>query len=454
VCDTLVAIGNATADGSVILAKNSDREPNEAQALTYVPRTRHDAGSKLKCTYIEIPQAAETFEVLLCRPFWMWGAEMGVNEHGVAIGNEAVFAKEPYGKEPGLIGMDMLRLALERASTAHGALQTIVELLETYGQSGNCGFQHKLFYHNTYLIADPREAWLLETVGKQWAAERVQDVRTISNGLTIGREWDLASEGIASYAAAKGWCKAQDELDFARCYSDTIMTRMDGCRPRRSRSTERLRARLGSVTVQDLIAALRDHGAAAGEDPTWNPGRGWLMDKVCTHASMGPTRPSQSVASMVAHLTPGGPTVWVTGTSAPCTGLFKPVYLGGAGLPDIGPDPAGTYDPDSLFWAHERLHRAVIRDFPTRLPLFAEERDALEADFLREAEKVTESLESSPEPKQEQLAGFSRSCFERAAEATARWADRVAATPVRHRPPRLFSMAWDIVDKQAAMSWE
>ena len=103
-CDTLVATGEATADGTVILAKNSDRQPNEAHVLVHVPRTRHEEGATVKCTYIEVPQAAETYEVVLAKPFWIWRCEMGANECGVAIGNEAVFTKEPYDKGPGLIG--------------------------------------------------------------------------------------------------------------------------------------------------------------------------------------------------------------------------------------------------------------------------------------------------------------------------------------------------------------
>jgi dipeptidase len=121
-CDTIVALGNATADGTVILAKNSDRQPNEAQALVHIPRSRHEAGTMVKCTYIEIPQVRETYEVLLSKPFWIWGCEMGANECGVTIGNEAVFSKIPAGKEPGIIGMDFIRLTLERADTARQAI--------------------------------------------------------------------------------------------------------------------------------------------------------------------------------------------------------------------------------------------------------------------------------------------------------------------------------------------
>jgi len=129
------------------------------------------------------------------------------------------------------------------------------------------------------------------------------------------------------------------------------------------------------------------------------------MDTLCVHAGFGPTRPGQSAGSMVAHLSPDLPTYWLTGTSGPCISVFKPVYLGGAVLPDssvLGPEPAGTYDPDSLWWTHERLHRAVMRDYATRVPLFRDERDELEAMFLREA---AEMFETYREASDEERAG-------------------------------------------------
>jgi len=449
-CDTLVAIGKATADGTVILAKNSDRQPNEAQALTYIPRASHDAGEMVACTYVEIPQVEQTYEVLLSRPFWMWGCEMGGNECGVAIGNEAVFTKEPYDKSPGLTGMDFIRLALERADTAGKALEIIVELLETYGQGGNCGFHNEEYYHNSFIIADPDEAWILETAAKFWVAERVRDIRTISNGLTIGSEWDAASPGLVEHAIEQGWCKSADEFHFARCYSDFLYTRFDGCRIRQRRSTELLEEQKGAITIETMMAALRDHGPQSAGNPTWNPSKGILTDALCVHASFGPLRPSQTTGSMVAHLSPGLPTYWLTGTSSPCTGIFKPVYLGGAGLPDLGAQPTGVYAPDSLWWNHERLHRAVIRDYATRLPLYRDERETLEADFLSEAAEMYESHRNASAEKQASvLAAFTAACFERAIKATAGWAKSVSSAPVQHRPPRLFSMAWNKFNERA-----
>ncbi len=57
--------------------------------------------------------------------------------------------------------MDYVRLGLERGSTALEALQVITKLLEQHGQGGNCGFDHKVYYHNAFMIVDSREAWVL-----------------------------------------------------------------------------------------------------------------------------------------------------------------------------------------------------------------------------------------------------------------------------------------------------
>jgi secernin len=440
-CDTIVALGNATKDGSVLFAKNSDREPNEAHEVVVFPRQAHAEGSLLRCTYIEIPQVPETNAVLLSKPFWMWGAEMGANEHGVAIGNEAVFTKIPYEKGPALTGMDLLRLALERASSAREAMVVITGLLEQYGQGGNGGFTHPFYYHNSFLLADPGEAWVLETAAKQWAAERVKSVRSISNAITIGSEWDLASDGLVDYAVERGWCKNRQDFNFARCYSDKLITHFSDARARQCRSTDLLKP-LGeqqAVTLQDMIQTLRDHGTDT--KPNLALRQSLTGCDVCMHAGFGPIRVSQSTGSMVSHLASGLQTHWVTATSAPCLSIFKPVWIDSA-LPTSGAAPSGKYDPENLWWQHEALHRQVLLDFSERLPLFQADRDALEAVFMAEAEQC------SLQPLETRSA-FTASCFQRAGEATRRWTQTVQAAPIQHKPNFLFQAAWKNFNKQA-----
>ena len=202
----MVALGNSTADGHVLFAKNSDRQPNECHIKIRIPRKRYPKGSRRKCTYIEIDQAEETYEVLLLKPYWVWGAEMGSNEYGLNIGNEAVFTKEPRGKDS-LTGMDMLRIALERCRTSKEAVRMITGLLEKYGQGGNCGYEKSFTYHNSFLIADRSSAWVLETAGIYWAALEVKDLYSISNRLSIENRYDMAHPRLVSHAVEKGWCK-------------------------------------------------------------------------------------------------------------------------------------------------------------------------------------------------------------------------------------------------------
>lgn len=439
-CDTLVVLPNSTTDGSLIFAKNSDREPNEAHHLLAVPAADHAAGEMAQCTYIQIPQVAHTYAVLLAKPFWIWGAEMGANEHGLVIGNEAVFTKLPYEKDPGLIGMDFLRLALERAASASEALQVITHLLETYGQSGNCGFAHQLFYHNSFLIADPREAWILETAGRQWAARQEVDVGSISNAITIGRDWDLASADLVNLAVDRGWCRQRDQFDFGKCYSDFVYTTFSAAAARQNCTSDALRAARGRLSVPDLIAILRSHRASS---PHWSPAPALAGADVCMHAAWGPIRGSQSTGSLVSHLTPDLYTHWATASSSPCTSIFKPVWLD-AGLPEMGPTPGGEYNPDCLWWQHECLHRTVLHNYPQRLAAYRDERDRLEAGFIADAGQIAAGQVAA-------RAVFSAHCFEQATQAEAGWLQRVNAIPSQPLP-FYYQSAWQSFDRQARLS--
>lgn len=173
-CDTMVALGNSTKSGNVIFAKNSDRPLGESQPLCLFEAKDYPDQELLSCTYISIPQVSRTYKVLGSKPYWIWGFEHGMNEWGVAIGNEAVWSREEEERENGLLGMDLVRLGLERSKTAYEALHVITDLLETFGQGGNASVTMDFRYHNSFLIADTCEAWILDTVNRRWVARRVK----------------------------------------------------------------------------------------------------------------------------------------------------------------------------------------------------------------------------------------------------------------------------------------
>ena len=135
-CDTVAVEKSASVSGFNILAKNSDRETDECQNLKFFPAEKHAPGEMVKCTYIEVPQAEQTYAMIGSQPWWIWGFEMGINEYGVCIGNEADWSEIPAQREEALLGMDLLRIGLERGRTAYEAMHMIIDYLEKYGQGG------------------------------------------------------------------------------------------------------------------------------------------------------------------------------------------------------------------------------------------------------------------------------------------------------------------------------
>jgi len=193
-CDTFVYVAGDGGPSSTIFGKNSDRPSDEKHEVVYFPAAKHIPRSNVRCTHISIQQVKTTLAVILSRPAWMWGCEMGANELGVVGGNEAVSSllAEEIGTEPRLLGMDLLRLALERGRTANEAAKVVCDLLEAHGQGGNCINNQDdgefWTYENGFLFADAHEAFVVETAGiNHWAIERISPgkKRNISNGLSI-----------------------------------------------------------------------------------------------------------------------------------------------------------------------------------------------------------------------------------------------------------------------------
>lgn len=188
-----------------------------------MPPMDHGDVSTVRCTYIEIPQAKSTLGVVLSKPSWMWGCEMGANDKGVVGGNEAVHSvmSSELGSEERLLGMDLLRLALERGPTAHEAALVCIELLEAHGQGGGCAEDDASWtYENGFLFADAGEAYVLETAGVRcWALERVPPGtwRNISNGLSIRTNIHSHSAGLREMCRDRGWWDGASDFDWKRC---------------------------------------------------------------------------------------------------------------------------------------------------------------------------------------------------------------------------------------------
>jgi secernin len=331
-CDTFAIGPECTGSGLSIFGKNSDREPDEAQIVVSLPRRTFRDGESLECTYISIPQVKETYAVVLSKPFWIWGAEMGVNEQGVVIGNEALFTKAKPEKSRGLIGMDLLRLALERADSAQDAAEVIISLLIRYGQAGPCGYRDKRFhYMNSFLIMDRKEIMVLETVGRDYALKRKYPFAAISNCLSLSNAWDTASLSEGADLCTK---------------TDPIITFFAGSAHRRALTQESLLKRKGSFETRDAFKTLRSHFSG-------RPLKGFNRD-VCMHASDPVIRKSQTTCSMVVELDQSdGFRIFTTAGSIPCITAFKPF------LPAFPFEQAGkggdTFSQDSYWWRHEQF---------------------------------------------------------------------------------------------------
>mmetsp|Transcript_17264 Transcript_17264/g.34948 ORF Transcript_17264/g.34948 Transcript_17264/m.34948 type:complete len:462 (-) Transcript_17264:16-1401(-) len=294
-CDTFVYVGAPilhkpskkllTGTGT-LFGKNSDRPSEERHEVIRVrPRSYESTMSQkevVQCTYINVPRDKKTLDCVLSRPCWMWGCEMGANECGVVGGNEAVHTllaneldtrDENGALEKRLLGMDILRLALERGTSAKHAVEVCIHFIETYGQGGPCCNEDMEWtYENSFLFADQTEAYVLETAGiKHWAWERIPpgDFRNISNGISIRDNWGAISKDIQSICKENGWWDGETKFDWKRALAAG------------GRAHSNLEAVGREAAGLAHLQALRDksNSMLSAESPNLTPR--WWVERMC-----------------------------------------------------------------------------------------------------------------------------------------------------------------------------
>jgi dipeptidase len=206
-------------------------------------------------------------------------------------------------------------------------------------------------------------------------ARRVRDVDNASNCISIGRDWNRASDDVGRVAAAQGWWdEGRGRLDFRAASADERTPPSNLAAGRRRRAAMLLDAARGELTVEHLRALLRDHhpGAAREMRPFEDPDHFTL----CMHTAVSATTASM-VAPLVADATAPRAT-WVA-LGAPCVAPFVPCY------PALGVAPTrlrlgeGSSDPESPWWRTHELLALVDRDPARWAPMVRERWEAFEA---------------------------------------------------------------------------
>lgn len=333
-CDTLVV----RATDHTLFAKNSDRPAIEPQVVDSFGR--RVPGTSVRTQYLELADVGAAAAVL-ARPDWLWGAEHGVNEWGVAIGNEKLPSRDGnrvWGA-PSLIGMDIVRLALERSRSAAEAVDTIGALVAAHGQRGVADSWRGIGYDSAFLVADRSDAWIVETYDREFASRRID-----GPGAAISNAYSVAPR-----ISPEEWTDPEvDPTRAARRLACTLPI-----------------ALAGPTTPAALAELLRDHGDGSGMSVCMH----W-KGELATTSSMIASLPVDDSLPIRAWFAPG----------SPCVSVYVPTWPTRHPLPHALAELATWHRFDRL--------RQRVEAAPTDLMAIRSVMSAVEAELWAEADEL------------------------------------------------------------------
>ena len=221
-CTNVIITKGASTDGSCMVSYAADSHLLYGE-LYFHPAADWKPGSMRAITDWDsykplgsIAQVAHTYQTM-----------GNMNEHQLIIGETTWGGREEQADTNGVMDYgSLIYIGLQRARTAREAIDVIVSLANEYGYPSE---------GETFSIADPEEAWVMDIVGKGsdnkgivWVARRIPDgyICAHANQARITRfplddpENCLYAPDVISFAREKGWFEGEDaDFSFRDAYN-------------------------------------------------------------------------------------------------------------------------------------------------------------------------------------------------------------------------------------------
>jgi dipeptidase len=431
-CTNLIVGKKASADGSVIVSYNADSYGLYGYLCHYPATKNNPAGSMREIVDWDtnrplgkIPEAVNTYNVI-----------GNMNQFQVTI------AETTFGGRPALVDttavMDygsLMYVALQRSRSAREAIKVMTDLVAEYGYASE---------GESFTIADPNEAWIMEMVGKGfgmhgavWVAVRIPDdcIAAHANQSRI-HQFDmndtqnvLYSPDVVSFAREKGYFNGiNKDFSFADAYAPTDFEALRFCEARvwsfyrmfnpdmdsylsyikgQSKTPIPLYVKpFRKVSVRDVQTAMRDHYEGTELDMAHDPGAGqyhspyrlspltWKVDSI-KGFNERPISTQQTgftfVAQMRADLPdPVGGVLWFGLDDANMT-VYTPVYCGVTNVPDCYAQGHGdyiTFSWDSAWWIYNWVSNMIYPRYDLMIGDLRKKQQAFEDNFATNQPRV------------------------------------------------------------------
>lgn len=414
-CTSVLAGKNATADGSVMIARNEDVSYAWAKHFVVKERTSYKPGDMFKATdnNFEYPQPEISYKYT-ATPNWDqsegYFEEAGINEFQVAVSatesatnNEKANAADPL-VEDGLTEASIPSIVLPRVKTAKEGVAFVGKVVEEKGSAEVFGMA----------IADPNEAWYLEAgSGHHWVAVRVPDdsYMIAANQLRIGNvdlmdtQNYMGSSDIVSFAAKNGlYSHSKDgKFNFAKAFGTDGANDYIYNYPRvwwgEKMLTPSLDLKQGlnnyplfakpdkKLSPQDIMAVLRSHYDGTEFDVSPE------SPKYLRPISINTTMESHVLQLRSWLPNPIGGIHWLA-LGVPETSVYVPFYSGISDTPKAYKTGTDTYDTQSAYWAFRSVNVLTNSNYTEYSKIVTDMWKGLEAQYSDEITSIDSTASS------------------------------------------------------------